>query len=367
MSGTNECVLFAADEFIILDTWFTYEQSEQQGYTVPPAQLRLRYLQENSTNFGAIVDATAAHVLLQAVRGILPVAGGSSCPRGIVSSRTDGPERSKTQTVVLFPRRLFSVRWINESYGSCHTTYYVTWVPHYERFVIISYGTCAQSRNEYREFALGQLTRDGLDIEGIAPMIEHHWKRLRNHYGQRRWKSVDTTQFVGEEIASVWANNVWPNVAPESNLRRSSLSHNVSAAQNASLPVTSNTHRTVLRNDYGEQVTKKGELLLTYLQLRLLSIIKDVPDNYFRSVNAWILQAEALPPGVTCIRQSIDSIPRSIVEQRDVENRYSCHLTERGKNILENDVPIRVRGIGSFSGYKSWSNIDTSKQIDAPS
>ena len=361
MSGTNECVLFAADEFIILDTWFTYEQSEQQGYKVPPAQLRLRYLQENTTDFGAIVDATAAHVLLQTVRGILPVAGGYSCPHGIVSTRTHGPNRSINQRIVLFPRQLFSVRWDNELYSSCHTTYYVTWVPHYERFVIISYGTSPQSGKDYREFALGQLTRDDLEVEGIAPMIEREWKRLRNHYGQRRWKSIDTTQFVGEEIASVWANNVWPNVAPESKLRRPSLRDSVSAAQNASLPVTSNTRGSVLRNDYGEQVTKKGELLLTYLQLRLLSIIMDVPDNYFRSVSAWILQGKALPPGYTCIRQSINSIPSSIVAQRHVENRYSCQLTERGKNILENDVPIRVRGIGSFSGFKSWSNIDISK------
>ncbi len=358
MSDSNGIALFQSEELTVLNTWFGYDQSKPDGDETSHYELRFRYFQENSLDFDAIVEATVAHVLLEPVRHRLPSVYGNPCPQGIVSSRPFSHQTPiKQSKVFLFPRRLLSVNWGTQS--SDHTTYYAVWAPLYEQFVIIAYGPSSKDRDGYRERALGKLTRDGLDIEAIASIIQPHWLRLRNRFGQGRWKTFRTAGFITEESATTWADEVWPNEVVNTGDQHPPVADRPSVAANSSqtrVRIRSGT-RSVLENEFGEPVTKRGELLLTYLQLSLLDVISKEPGNYFNSVNAWISRAAALPPADTCLRQSIDSIPCSLVDRRDLGHRYVSQLTERGKAVLHTDVPIRVRGIGSFSGFKSWSNV----------
>ena len=108
------------------------------------------------------------------------------------------------------------------------------------------------------------------------------------------------------------------------------------------------------RLDMVEPITKRGEVLVTVNQIILLHALYDRPDCIATSMSDWF-RAGRPYAFQTCtslysLKRGIQSIHRAWVVRQKVGGRVVCGLTERGRDIVERRVPVRIRGLGTYVG-----------------
>jgi len=111
------------------------------------------------------------------------------------------------------------------------------------------------------------------------------------------------------------------------------------------------------RLDMTEPMTKSGEILLTLNQLLLLHGLYDRPDCIATSMTDWfrsgVPYAMQTNTSLRSLSRGIQSIHRSWVVRQKMRSRVVCGLTERGRAIVERQVPVRIRGVGPYVGLRA--------------
>jgi hypothetical protein len=205
--------LFTSDEHAVLAKWFGVEPPGcAAGINAEDAAGRLGFVER--PGFYTLIDAAAAHVVLEKVEDRLPqwalvaVEGGSNIllARGYRDSA-----QILDRKVLLAPRYLFTINWADSGPGySWPVAYYVTWLPYYDRFVITASADSPEAFG-YCDFALGEFGVDTPLSEGTKRIICRDWANQHNKYEQERWAYLFGIGLVSKAEADRWADEVWPS------------------------------------------------------------------------------------------------------------------------------------------------------------
>jgi hypothetical protein len=96
-------------------------------------------------------------------------------------------------------------------------SYYVAWLPYYDRFVVTALADCPESLG-YCDFAIGSFGIETPLKEGARMVICGDWaNRLRN-YEQPRWEYLFDAGLISKEEADAWAEQVWPSNRDEAEI-----------------------------------------------------------------------------------------------------------------------------------------------------
>jgi hypothetical protein len=99
------------------------------------------------------------------------------------------------RTVLLQPRHLFTINWADSGSGfSWPMSYYIAWLPYYDRFVVTASADCPDLFG-YCDFALGAFGIDKPIKDDAREIICADWIRHRA-FEQQRWASLLETGLI---------------------------------------------------------------------------------------------------------------------------------------------------------------------------
>jgi hypothetical protein len=114
------------------------------------------------------------------------------------------------KTVLLQPRHLFTINWVDSGPGySWLVAYYLTWVPHYDRFVVTASADSPDALG-YCDFALGHFGIKTPIMEGVKEIICMDWLNQKLDSEQQRWAYLFDTDLISAADAEAWADEVRP-------------------------------------------------------------------------------------------------------------------------------------------------------------
>ena len=118
-------------------------------------------------------------------------------------------DRAAKRTVELVPKFLLMINWADSGPGySWPESYYVTYVPLYDVYVVTSSVDCPDLYG-VTDYAIGHF-RPGGDITTLSgEQIENLWGTLANNC-QSRWEYVFEEGLIDTELAMKLADEVWP-------------------------------------------------------------------------------------------------------------------------------------------------------------
>jgi len=88
--------------------------------------------------------------------------------------------------------------------------YYVTWLPHYDRYVVTASADCPDSLG-YCDFELGAFSIKTPVKEGARKIICADRSKQNRAYEQPRWAYLFSTELISQQEAEAWAERVWPS------------------------------------------------------------------------------------------------------------------------------------------------------------
>jgi hypothetical protein len=207
--------LFSADEHAVLAQWFGVDPpSCAKDIVVAEAARRLGF--EEEPGHYRLLDAVVAFIVLERVEKDLPQWAASCDEDGnLIEARKYRDEATvPDRTVLMVPRYLFTLNWADSSFftvehrSSWPEAYFVTWVPHYDRFVVTGSMDCPDVIG-YCDFALGAFGVDTRLKDGAKRIICGQWASQRDEGGAQRWACLFGTGLISEPEASAWADEVW--------------------------------------------------------------------------------------------------------------------------------------------------------------
>jgi hypothetical protein len=215
-SANSDAVdLFTPDEDAVLARWFGVEPPESaKGVDVAEAVERLGFKDE--PGHYELIDAAVAFILIERAEQHKPPWASVSGGRAVVLARkyrdSDGvPERK----VILQPRSLFEINWADSGPGfSWPVSYYATWVPHYDRFVVTASADCPDAFG-YCDFALGAFGGDTPIKDGAKSIICGDWRQQLDEWCQSPWEYLFDTGLISGDEARAWADEVWATEVEE--------------------------------------------------------------------------------------------------------------------------------------------------------
>ena len=153
-------------------------------------------------------DNAVARLLLQGVQGRLPQWATVNLTTGDINFARNVSEQ-KDNCVSLLPQYLFGINWADTAPGiSWPEEYYVTFVPHYERYVV----TRSQDSPDvygYCDLPIDHFDKDLPLVEGVKSVIFADWQEQRGN-DQSRWvESWSTGSPIGLAEPDRWADEVW--------------------------------------------------------------------------------------------------------------------------------------------------------------
>jgi hypothetical protein len=123
----------------------------------------------------------------------------------------------------------------------------------------------------------------------------------------------------------------------------------------------------VMKNPFWELLTKDGEPLLSHNHICLLNGLYDRPGGKVRSRADWVratlpyLRQVNPHPSVHCLMKSIPTMQSAWITHSRDGRQHVWTLTQRGRDIVERKVRSRVRGFGSYEGFKALVRVAHSK------
>jgi hypothetical protein len=126
--------------------------------------------------------------------------------------------------------------------------------------------------------------------------------------------------------------------------------------------MSSPKHIPVIGYSY-ERLCKDGRILVSPNHIALLNGLLDRPKGVARSYTD--LARAALPhlaryrsdPRPNALLGAMHRLPSTWVERHRVGRRVECALTDRGRAIVNCDVPARVTGEGPYTGLRARPNL----------
>lgn len=200
--------LFTLEEHRILSAWFEVH---------PPVAARRLTLCSALDKVSAPTDveepqndpaATAvAHILQGTPDRWLPRWQAAYGP-DVSATAATVTTRSPSRDHVLRPQHLLTATWrFARSDEPTTISYYLTWVPGYDRYVV-SRAVCATRRTG--DTALGHYGIDVPLLEGLRDILLADWAQLA-HDGIGRWSAIRSTGQLTFQLIETWADLVWPD------------------------------------------------------------------------------------------------------------------------------------------------------------
>jgi hypothetical protein len=140
----NTVDLFTADEHAVLANWLGVRPPKvAKGIEPDEAIARMGF--ETEPHHYRLVDAVVASIVLENVEKRLPAWSALRADGSFVCARKyRDDEKVPNRKVLLQSRRLFVINWADSGPGfSWPVAYHVTWLPHYDRFVVTASADCA--------------------------------------------------------------------------------------------------------------------------------------------------------------------------------------------------------------------------------
>ena len=156
------------------------------------------------------LSAGVAYIVLKNIQNKLPQWAAYSEDKGVVTSREYKEKNllgiSKLQMI---PQLLFSINWASSGPGySWPETYYLTWVPLFERFVVTA---SVDDKSMYGEIstdqAIGKFEKKDKILDSVKDVITGWWSCWVVEYQQERWESVLQEGIISEEEANNWSKD----------------------------------------------------------------------------------------------------------------------------------------------------------------
>ena len=201
---TNSIELFTPDEHAVLAQWFGVKPPT---INVDEAVARLGFT--GQPGYRTLIDVAVAFIVLENVEGRLPQWAAFRGDNLILARKYRDREKSPDRTVLLQPRFLFDINWADSGPGfSWPVAYYVTWLPHCDRFVVTASADSPDAFG-YCDFALGSFGHGTPICDGSSAIIRADWETQRDEFGQARWAYLFGTGLISEEEAYAMADEVW--------------------------------------------------------------------------------------------------------------------------------------------------------------
>ena len=201
--------LFLPEEHRIISSWLDVEPVEQipEELTLDVALDNLGLNVEVEETYLLVEDYAVASILLERIQGSLPQWGYFRDDK-VTQSRVYR-DRAAKRTVELVPKFLLMINWADSGPGySWPESYYVTYVPLYDVYVVTSSVDCPDLYG-VTDYAIGHF-RPGGDITTLSgEQIENLWGTLANNC-QSRWEYVFEEGLIDTELAMKLADEVWP-------------------------------------------------------------------------------------------------------------------------------------------------------------
>jgi hypothetical protein len=207
----NTVDLFTADEHAVLANWLGVRPPKvAKGIEPDEAIARMGF--ETEPHHYRLVDAVVASIVLENVEKRLPAWSALRADGSFVCARKyRDDEKVPNRKVLLQSRRLFVINWADSGPGfSWPVAYHVTWLPHYDRFVVTASADCPDGFG-YCDFALGAFGRDTPIKEGARRVVCDDWHDQWSGWEQQRWAYLFNTGLISHEEAAAWAEQVWPS------------------------------------------------------------------------------------------------------------------------------------------------------------
>jgi hypothetical protein len=185
----NTVDLFTADEHAVLANWLGVglPKVAKVAKGIEPDEAIARMGFETKPHHYRLVDAVVASIVLEKVEKRLPTWSALRADGSFVCARKyRDDEKVPNRKVLLQSRQLFTINWADSGPGfSWPVAYYVTWLPHYDRFVVTASADCADGFG-YCDFAIGAFGSDTPIKEGARSVVCGDWKDQRA-WEQQRW------------------------------------------------------------------------------------------------------------------------------------------------------------------------------------
>lgn len=207
---TTAVDLFTPDEHAVLAQWFGVEPPNcARDIVVAEAARRLGFSEEPG-DYYRLTDAVVAFIVLEGVEKELLQWAALRDDGNLIEARKYRDEaKVPDRTVLLMPRSLFTINWADSSPGfSWPEAYFVTWVPHYDRFVVTGSSDCPDNLG-YCDFALGEFGVGTRLKDGAKRIICGNWASQRDQGDAQRWAYLFKTGLISDSEATAWADEVW--------------------------------------------------------------------------------------------------------------------------------------------------------------
>jgi hypothetical protein len=206
--------LFTPDEHAVLAQWFEAKPPDAaHDIVVEEAISRLGF--DKEPDLYRRIDAAVAFIVLERAEQRLPQWSAIRGDELILARKHRDGTKIPDRKVVLQPRHLFTINWADSGPGfSWPTAYYVTWLPHYDRYVVTASADCPDGFG-YCDFALGAFAINTPIKEGAKKVICADWSDQWRQGEQQRWAYLFFTELISKQEAEAWAEEVWPSERSE--------------------------------------------------------------------------------------------------------------------------------------------------------
>ena len=206
---TTTVDLFTPDEHAILASWFGAKPPAfAQDIVVEEAISRLGF--DKEPGLYRRIDAAIAFIVLERAEQRLPQWSTVRDDKLILAREYRDSTKIPNRKVVLQPRHLFTINWADSGPGfSWPMAYYVTWLPHYDRYVVTASADCPDLFG-YCDFALGAFVMKTPIKKGARKIIVDDWANRHCAGEQPRWAYLFSAELISEQEAEAWAEQVWP-------------------------------------------------------------------------------------------------------------------------------------------------------------
>jgi hypothetical protein len=161
---------FSPDEHAVLGNWLRVRPPKvAKGIEPDEAIARMGF--ETEPHHYRLVDAVVASIVLENVEKRLPAWSALRADGSFVCARKyRDDEKVPNRKVLLQSRQLFVINWADSGPGfSWAVGYYVTWLPHYDRFVLVPSAAIHRSRRARGQLsaATGKINAPGSSSAGL--------------------------------------------------------------------------------------------------------------------------------------------------------------------------------------------------------
>jgi len=201
--------LFTPEEDSIFFEWFRGEVPKDLDLPPISSALERLGLGEGPERPYSNLDAAVAFIVLEAVEKRLPqwaaVGGGE-----VQFARDYRPkELVPARRAAMIPQHLFTLNWADSGPGfSWPAAYYATWVPTYDRFVVMVSADCPDAFG-YTDIAIGHFGKEESLLEGSRRIVVEDWRYQIGEWDQGRWAYLFFEGLLNEAGAESWADEAW--------------------------------------------------------------------------------------------------------------------------------------------------------------